>query len=144
MRYLVLLGVFFSLLAASPLAAQTDDSDSGHVYVLTYWKTLPGQSAAYNTFIREHSLPYYDETVKIGPMVSYRFVALGVGSGDYSHVFIAEYENWDAADDPLPEGGQAAACQAAFQMTCAAHAENYPDLGTVRVFVRREILFSVR
>jgi hypothetical protein len=135
------LAVCLTVLAVPPLAAQ---SDSGHVYVLTYWKTLPGQGGAYATYMREVSYPYYDEVVRRGGMLSYRFVAQGAGTGDYTHLFIAEYENWDAVDDGLGEGGQAEVCQTVFGMPCEEKFEQYPDLTTVRTFVRTEFLYSLR
>jgi hypothetical protein len=144
MRCLTPFVVILCLLAAPPLAAQSDQSDEGHVYALTYWKTLPGQNGAYQTFMREHSYPFYDELVKRGPMVSYRFLAKGAGFGDYTHVFIAEYENWDAVDDGVSSEVNAEACQAAFGELCSEHRANYPPGAEMRVLVGREILFSIR
>lgn len=134
------LTVFLASFAVMPVAAQ---SDSGHVYVHTYYKALPGQGNAYTTFIREVSFPWFDELVKRGMYVSFRIVGQGAGAGEYSHVFIAEYENWDAVDDQLEEGVAEEVCQALWSMTCEEKfAEN--DTSTMRTFVRQEVYYSLR
>ena len=144
MRRLVSAIIFLFLIVAAipaePLAAQ---DDTGHVFVANFWRALPGKAGEYSRFAAEFSHPYYDELIKQGAMVDFQFVAAWTGSADYSHLFIAEYENWDAVD---AERDGAAACQAAFGMTCAEkRAEiGIEDLATVREFVRREVWGSLR
>lgn len=142
MRYLVLLGVFLSLLTAPPLAAQADESETPHVYVFTYRKALQGQEAEYNRFVLEFSVPYYAELVKSTPLVSHRSLFLGAGSGEYTHLFISEYESWDAVDDPVAPEVLAAVCEAAFGMSCADHRAEFKPLDSIRKLVRREVLYS--
>ncbi len=131
--------------SADPVPVSSNAVDgSGHMYLLTYWQALPGQEADYDTFIREHELPYYAELVKRAPLVSYRFLAMGVGSGEFSHISISEFENWDAADDDVDPGVLSEVCQAAFAMTCEQHRAQYPPGAQMRRLVRREALLSVR
>ena len=140
MRRFVSIAVFLSIFAFVPLAAQ---NDNGHVFVTLYYKALPEQGAAYNNLIREYFFPYYDEIVKQGALVSFRIVSAWSGTGEYTNMLISEYENWDAVD--TPEDG-AAACEAAFGMTCAEKQQEIGagDLAELRVFVRRDVWGSLR
>lgn len=140
MRRLVTIAALLSVIAFVPLVAQ---NDRGHVFTANFWKALPGQTAAFNKYEREFSYPFYDEIVKQGAMVSFRFVRVRSGSGEYTHVFIGEFEDWDAVDAPRDAE---AACEAAFDMPCSEkRAEiGFEDLNTLRTLVRREIFISLR
>jgi hypothetical protein len=144
MRPLVSLVAFLSLICLSPPSSSAQVDDTGYIYVFNYWKAVPGQGAAYNTFIREHSIPIYDELVKRGPLIDYRFLPSWTGGGDFTHVFISVYPDWDSMDEGVTPEENAAACQAAFNMTCAEHRELYPPGIEMRTWVRREILYSLR
>jgi hypothetical protein len=144
MRYLVPLVAFVAVLCLFPEPGRAQVDDTGYVYVFNYWQAVPGQAGAYNQFIQEHSIPIYDELVKRGPMVDYRFLPSWTGGGDFTHVFIAIYPDWESMNDGVSAEENAAACQAAFEMTCAEHRAQYPPGTEMRTWVRREILFSLR
>lgn len=144
MRHLVPVAAFLAVICLSHAPARAQVDDTGYLYVFNYWKAVPNQAGAYNTFIREHSIPIYDELVKRGPLVDYRFLPSWTGGGDFTHVFISVYPDWDSMDEGVSAEENAAACQAAFDMTCAEHRALYPPGAEMRTWVRREILYSLR
>ena len=140
MRRLASIAVFLAVFTVVPLAAQ---NDSGHVFLANYWKANPGQAAAYNNYIREYSFPYWDEMVRQGVVVSLKVTTVFAGNGEYTHVFIAEYENWDAMDDAVDAN---AVCQAVFGMTCSEKQTEVgaEDLAALRTHDHRDVWFSAR
>lgn len=144
MRLLVPVAALFAVVCLFPPQVRAQEDDTGYIYVFNYWQAVPGQEAVYDNFIREYSLPWYDEMVRRGPMVDFRFIRSWTGGEGYTHLFISVYPDWDSMDDGITAEERAAACQAAFGKPCAEHRALYPPGLEMRTWVRREVLYSLR
>ena len=143
MRRLVSIAVFFAIFAFVPMAAQ---DDGPHMYTATYIKEKPDKVGEYTKYWNEILAPMYEEFVKHDDMASYHMLGMWSGTGEYSHVFIIEWVNWDAMNDGLTAVGSEsweAACQAAHGMTWAEAAAEV-DFAAIREIVRRDVTWSIK
>jgi hypothetical protein len=143
MRRLVSIAVFLTIFAFVPLAAQ---DDGPNVVRVTYHKTLPGKAAAFNARTQE-MVPLYEELIRRGKLVSTQRLIQQAGTGEFTHLNIREYANWDAVNDITSEDFDAA-CQTVFGMTMeerqAEMVQKYGELETLRTRIRREFYSSLK
>ena len=141
MRRLVSIAVCFTVFAFVPLAAQ---DDGPNVFRVNFIKALPGKAALYSAAVQEYLVPRNEELVMRGYLVSYQTIRQNAGAGEYTHVHIFEYANWDAANDDAQSVNDDA-CRAVFGgKTCQEKLAEYGDLSTIRVFVRNEFYTSLK
>ena len=136
MRRTVLLAVLSAVLAATPLAAQ---SEGPHVYRINHIQVL---DAAYYTYLRDVLYPVYDQFVKMGILVSYDGIRQTAGAGEVDMLGISEFTSWDDGDGMTP-AAYAQASQAALGKPWTEAVKDV-DLSKLRKVVRTEIYWSIR
>ena len=143
MRRLVSIAVLLSVFAFVPLAAQDDGPNE---FTVHYFKTLPSKAAAYNALLQEFAVPYYDEQVRRGLLVSYQPLVQDAGAGDYTVLLILEFADWDAA---RTQSVRDDVCRTVFGgLTCgekmAEVEQRYGERTTLRTLIRTEHYTSIK
>jgi len=90
-------------LCAIGAQAQTQDRPftNGPVWRITYYKIKPGKGTEYIKYIREHSVPIYDEEKRQGLILDYKYFSQPTndGTSDWDIAFGVSFSNYAAALD---------------------------------------------
>ena len=104
-------GTLVALAVLSLPPSALAQSESGHVYEVSWYRAHPGVEGEYSEIYQEYIRPTYDEMIRRGTIVSYLDLVTTVGdTGEATHMLLVEYPNW-AALDALEEKQDAAAME---------------------------------
>jgi hypothetical protein len=127
--------------AAIPVSAQVSARD-GAVFVAYFWRAKPGQSDAYNEYIRKTAEPIDEDARRAGAFDEVRTVTPAPGvTTDWTHLRIFRVKNMAAADALGAALDAATARVVPDEATRKANSERSAGL---RDFVRREVWTELR
>jgi hypothetical protein len=130
-----------ALASALPASAQPPRSD-GAVFVAYFWRAKPGQTDAYNDYIKRTAEPIDEDARRAGAFEEVRTVTPAPGvTADWTHLRIFRVKNMAAAD---ALGSALDAATARVVPDEATRKANGERSAALRDFVRREVWVDLR
>jgi hypothetical protein len=130
-----------AVLSVAPVGAQVTSRD-GAVFVAYFWRAKPGQTDAYNDYIRRIAEPIDEDARRAGAFEEVRTVMPAPGvTADWTHLRIFRVKNMAAADALGAALDAATARVVPNEATRKANSERSAGL---RDFVRREVWTELR
>jgi len=130
-----------ALASALPASAQPPRSD-GAVFVAYFWRAKPGQTDAYNDYIKRTAEPIDEDARRAGAFEEVRTVTPAPGvTADWTHLRIFRVKNMAAAD---ALGSALDAATARVVPDEATRKANRERSAALRDFVRREVWVDLR